>query len=63
MAQLRKDPRASGYLVDMDKWTGLMLVGEVELLQDEASRHSLSLAATGGSRLCLPANSRSHPCS
>jgi len=41
VAQLRKDPRASVYFVDMDKWMGLMLVGEAELLQDAASRRRL----------------------
>jgi general stress protein 26 len=41
VAQLGRDPRASVYFVDFDKWMGLMLVGEVELLQDAASRRRL----------------------
>ena len=41
VAQLRQDPRASVYFVDFERWMGLMLVGEVELLQDEASRRRL----------------------
>jgi general stress protein 26 len=41
VAQLRQDPRASVYFVDFEEWMGLMLVGEVEILRDEASRRRL----------------------
>ncbi len=41
VGQLRHDPRASLYFIDMEKWMGVMLVGEVELLQDAASRQRL----------------------
>jgi general stress protein 26 len=39
--QLRRDPRASLYFIDMEKWMGVMLVGEIELLQDPESRQRL----------------------
>jgi len=41
VAQLLRDPRACLYFVDMEKWMGLMLVGEVEVLQDAESRQRL----------------------
>ncbi len=41
VAQLRQDSRASVYFVDFDQWMGLMLVGEVEVLRDAASRKRL----------------------
>lgn len=41
VGQLRRDPRACFYFVDMEKWMGLMLVGEVEVLQDPESRQRL----------------------
>jgi len=41
VAQLHKDPKASVYFVDMESWKGLMLVGEMELLQDMESRKRL----------------------
>ena len=41
VAQLQKDSRASVYFVDFEIWMGLMLVGEVEILQDAASRQRL----------------------
>lgn len=41
VGQLRRDPRACLYFIDMEKWMGVMLVGEVELLQDAASRQRL----------------------
>jgi len=41
VAQLRRDPRVSVYFVDFENWMGLMLVGDVEILQDQASRERL----------------------
>lgn len=41
VGQLRRDPRACLYFIDMEKWMGVMLVGEVELLQDVESRQRL----------------------
>jgi general stress protein 26 len=41
VAQLRRDPRASVYFVDMQNWMGVMLVGNMELLQDMESRQRL----------------------
>ena len=41
VGQLRRDPRACLYFIDMEKWMGVMLVGEVELLQDAESRQRL----------------------
>ena len=34
MGQLTRDPKACVYFVDMERWMGLMLVGDVEILQD-----------------------------
>ena len=39
--QLLRDPKACLYFVDMEKWMGLMLVGEMEVLQDAGSRQRL----------------------
>ena len=39
--QLRRDPRACLYFIDMETWMGVMLVGETELLQDAESRQRL----------------------
>ena len=39
--QLRDNPKASVYFVDMDNWMGLMLLGEVEMLSDLESRQKL----------------------
>ena len=41
VSELRRDPRACLYFVDMETWMGVMLVGEIELLQDPASRRRL----------------------
>ncbi|MBN2003626.1 MAG: pyridoxamine 5'-phosphate oxidase family protein [Anaerolineae bacterium] len=41
VAQFLRDPRACLYFVDMEKWMGLMLVGEMEVLQDAESRQRL----------------------
>jgi general stress protein 26 len=41
VAQLARSPKASVYFVDFETWMGLMLVGEVEILQDQASRERL----------------------
>jgi general stress protein 26 len=41
VAQLQKNNRVSVYYVDEVKMMGLMLVGEIELLQDEESRKKL----------------------
>ena len=35
---LKKDSRTCVYFVDFENWEGLSLVGDIELLQDEASR-------------------------
>ena len=39
--QLLRDPRACVYFVDFDQWMGLMLVGDVEVLQDAESKQRL----------------------
>lgn len=39
--QLLNDPKASVYFLDDENWAGLMLVGDVEILQDDASRKRL----------------------
>jgi general stress protein 26 len=41
VAQFRKDPRACVYFMDAETWEGLMLVGKVEVLDDDASRKRL----------------------
>jgi len=38
VAQLTRDPQACVYIVDSDQGKGLMLLGEVEILQDEQSK-------------------------
>jgi len=39
--QLLKDPRTCVYFVDFDNWEGLMLVGDIVILQDLESRQRL----------------------
>jgi general stress protein 26 len=41
VGQLLKDPKACIYFVDLEQWKGLMLVGEIEVLQDAASKQRL----------------------
>ena len=41
VAQLRRDSRACIYFVDAERFMGLMLVGNAEVLQDKASRQRL----------------------
>lgn len=41
MRQLQRDRKTCVYFVDMERWMGLMLVGTVEILQDQASRQRL----------------------
>lgn len=41
VAQLKRDPRACVYFADFDQFQGLMLVGNVEVLQDIESRRLL----------------------
>jgi general stress protein 26 len=41
VSQLARDPKACVYFVDCEQWMGLMLVGEVEVLQDTESRQRL----------------------
>lgn len=41
VAQILNDKRASVYYVDQDNFTGLMLIGDMEALQDEISRKKL----------------------
>ncbi len=41
VSQLVKNPKACVYFVDFDQWMGLMLVGDVEVLQDAESRQRL----------------------
>ncbi|HEY5160290.1 MAG TPA: pyridoxamine 5'-phosphate oxidase family protein [Gaiellaceae bacterium] len=41
VAQFSRDPRASVYFVDFSAWMGLMLLGEVEVLNDPQSRQRL----------------------
>ena len=41
ISQLERDSRASVYFVDFEQWMGLMLVGEVAILQDTASKERL----------------------
>jgi general stress protein 26 len=38
IGQLTRNPKACVYFVDFDQWMGLMLVGDVEVLQDMESR-------------------------
>jgi general stress protein 26 len=41
IGQLARNPKACVYFVDLDQWMGLMLIGDVEVLQDMASRKRL----------------------
>jgi general stress protein 26 len=41
VSQLVMNPKACVYFVDFDQWMGLMLVGDVEVLQDAESRQRL----------------------
>jgi len=41
VAQFREDPRACVYFVDFSDWMGLMLLGEVEILNDPESRQRI----------------------
>jgi general stress protein 26 len=41
VAQFLKDPRACVYISDNDHFEGLMLVGEMAVLQDEESRRRI----------------------
>lgn len=41
ISQLERDPKTCVYFVDFEQWMGLMLVGEVEILQDAISRERL----------------------
>lgn len=41
VALLRRDPRACVYFVDAEKYKGLLLRGEVEILQDSESKKRL----------------------
>ena len=41
VSQFVKNPKACVYFVDFDQWMGLMLVGDVEVLQDAESKQRL----------------------
>ncbi len=41
VSQLVKNPKTCVYFVDLDQWKGLMLVGNVEVLQDAESKQRL----------------------
>ena len=41
VSQLAQNPKACVYFVDFDQWMGLMLVGDVEVLQDAESKQRL----------------------
>jgi general stress protein 26 len=41
VGQLVRNPKACVYFVDFEQWKGLMLVGQVEVLQDQESRQRL----------------------
>ena len=41
VAQFLRDPRACVYFVDFSDWMGLMLTGEIEVLNDAESRQRL----------------------
>jgi general stress protein 26 len=41
VGQLVRNSKASVYFVDFDQWMGLMLVGDVEVLQDKESKQRL----------------------
>jgi general stress protein 26 len=38
VAQFRANPKASVYFTDPDNWTGLMLVGNMEVLEDDGTK-------------------------
>jgi general stress protein 26 len=39
--QILRNPKVCIYFVDFTQWSGLMLVGDIEVLQDEKSRQRL----------------------
>ena len=41
VGQLLRNPKACVYFIDFEQWEGLMLVGDVEVLQDKESRQRL----------------------
>lgn len=41
VGQLLRDPKACVYFVDFEQWMGLMLIGDVEVLQDMESKQRL----------------------
>jgi len=41
VAQLQKDPRSCIYFVDFKKWEGLMLAGDMDILEDPESKKRL----------------------
>jgi general stress protein 26 len=41
VGQLTRNPKASAYFVDFNRWEGLMLVGDVEILHDAESKKRL----------------------
>jgi len=41
VGQLKKNPKACVYFIDNAQWKGLMLVGNMEVLTDKASRQRL----------------------
>ena len=41
IGQLKRDGKACVYFVDFENWMGLMLVGEIEILQDSDARERL----------------------
>lgn len=41
VAQLNRNPKACVYFVDFEQWMGLMLAGDVEVLQDLESKQRL----------------------
>ncbi len=41
VAQIIRNPKACVYFVDFEKWQGLMLVGNIEILQDIESKKRL----------------------
>jgi len=41
VSQLARDPKTCVYFVDFEQWKGLMLVGDIEVLQDIESKQRL----------------------
>lgn len=41
VAQFRENPKACVYIVDVEKFMGLMLVGDIEVLEDQNSKQRL----------------------